>query len=67
MTVKEWYMTYNFATMQKSNENIALYRQFIIKLREETGLGKNDIGDCFCNRVSAYKHAEKYLKKSGQI
>lgn len=67
MNVKEWYTTYNFATMQKSNENIALYRQFITKLREETGLSKNDIGNCFCNRVAAYKYAEKYLKKSGQI
>lgn len=67
MTIKEWYTTYNFATMQKTNESIALYKQFITKLREETGLSKNDIGNCFCNRVSAYKYAEKYLKKSGQI
>jgi hypothetical protein len=67
MTVKEWYTTYNFAIMQKSNENIALYKDFIFKLREETGLTKKEIGNCFCNRVAAYKYAEKYLKKSGQI
>lgn len=53
--------------MQKTNESIALYKDFIFKLREETGLTKKEIGNCFCNRVAAYKYAEKYLKKSGQI
>jgi large subunit ribosomal protein L17 len=73
MTVKEWYTTYNFAIMQKSNENIALYKDFIFKLREETGLTKKEIvskmldevAPLFKERNGGYTRIQRTIIRSG--
>lgn len=68
MTLKEWYTSYRFDTMQENKKNKALYSQFIAQVKIELPLSQGEkVDTCFCYRASIYKRVGKYLKATDQI